>query len=223
MINDNESDLKKYTYHEGARIIRTAQDRICEFTYTGNPPTQDDRETLCDMLIELHQLLYGITLHTFRSDDPVDNEGYEGYEDDEVYSDGRPVITRLLVPVEPTDDPIPSEAYRGDIGEENPPGEVIYVWRPGDSNYTGLTTDDDVVVGSPGDYGTGWKACADLRASGLIEWARGDDGHIVRRPGSNGRLSAACGITAAGIAQLQQRELRGVDRRPGAAGCNNGG
>ena len=66
MVDGTDSDRKKFTYHEGARIIRTVQDRICEFTYTGNPPTQDERETLCDMLIELHQLLYGITLHTLR-------------------------------------------------------------------------------------------------------------------------------------------------------------
>jgi hypothetical protein len=45
------------------------------------------------MLIELHQLLYGVTLHTLRSDDPGEDDGYE---DDEVYSDGRPVISRAL-------------------------------------------------------------------------------------------------------------------------------
>ena len=86
MVDDTESDLKKFTYHEGARIIRTVLDRICEFTYTGDAPTHDEFETLCDMLIEQHQLLYGITLHTLRSDDLGADEGYE---DDEVYSDGR--------------------------------------------------------------------------------------------------------------------------------------
>ena len=70
MVDDAESDLKKFTYHESARIIRTVLERICEFTYTGDAPTHDECETLCDMLIELHQLLYGITLHTLRSDDP---------------------------------------------------------------------------------------------------------------------------------------------------------
>jgi hypothetical protein len=37
MVDGTESDRKKFTYHEGARIIRTVQDRICEFTDTGNP------------------------------------------------------------------------------------------------------------------------------------------------------------------------------------------
>jgi len=70
MVDDAESHLKKFTYHESARIIRTVLERICEFTYTGDAPTHDECETLCDMLIELHQLSYGITLHTLRSDDP---------------------------------------------------------------------------------------------------------------------------------------------------------
>jgi hypothetical protein len=84
MVDDAESDLKKFTYHESARIIRTVLDRICEFTYTGDAPTHDECETLCDMLIELHQLSYGITLHTLRSDDP---DAGGGYEDDELYAD----------------------------------------------------------------------------------------------------------------------------------------
>jgi hypothetical protein len=58
MVDDAESDLKKFAYHESARIIRTVLDRICEFTYTGDAPTHDECETLCDMLIELHQLSY---------------------------------------------------------------------------------------------------------------------------------------------------------------------
>ena len=32
-----------------------------------------------------------------------------------------------------------------------------------------------------------WKAFAGLRASGLIDWVRGEDGHIVKRPGPSGR------------------------------------
>jgi hypothetical protein len=201
MVDGTESDQKKFAYHEGARIIRTVQDRICEITHTGALPTEDQREALCDMLIELHQLLYGVTLHTLRSDDPGDDEGYE---DDEIYSNGRPVITRLLFEVDPTDDPIPPEAYRGDIGEDVPPGGVIYVWRPDDSNYTGLATDDDAVVVGVGDFGTPWKAFADLRASGLIEWARADDGHFVKRRDANGRLGAACRITAVGLARVDR-------------------
>jgi hypothetical protein len=50
MVDDTESDFKKFAYHEGARIIRTVLDRICEFTYTGAPRSRDERETLCDML-----------------------------------------------------------------------------------------------------------------------------------------------------------------------------
>jgi hypothetical protein len=215
MVDDTESDHKKYAYHEGARIIRTVQDRICEFTYTGTPSSRDERDTLCDMLIELHQLLYGVTLHTLRLDDPGEDEGYE---DDEIYSDGRPVKTRLLFPVDPTDDPIPAEAYRGDIGEEIPPGGVIYVWRPGDSKYAGLTTDDDAVVVGPGAYGTVWKAWADLLASGLIEWSRGDKGHIVKRPGPNGRPSAVCTITAAGRERVQELLSDGADGYPRRTG-----
>lgn len=208
MVDDTESDHKKYAYHEGARIIRTVQDRICESTYTGTPPSRDERETLCDMLIELHQLLYGVTLHTLRLDDPGADEGYE---DDEIYSDGRPVVTRSLLPVDPTDT-IPAKAYRGDIGEDVPFGRVIYVWRPGDSDHAVLTGDEAAAVASMGAYGAGWKACAGLRAAGLIEWVRGDDGHIVKRPRANGRLSAVCTITAAGMARYERLKEMPSDR-----------
>jgi hypothetical protein len=193
MVDDTESDHKKFAYHEGARIIRTVQDRICEFTYTGTVPSQDERETLCDMLIELHQLLYGVTLHTVRLDGL--------YEDDEIYSDGRPVVSRTQLPVDPTDYPIPAEAYRGDIGEDIPIGGVIYVWRPGDSDHTVLTGDEAAAVREHGAHGAVWKGCADLRASGLLEWVRGDNGRIVKRPGPNGRPSAVSAITAAGVAE----------------------
>jgi hypothetical protein len=205
MVDDAESDLKKFTYHESARIIRTVLDRICEFTYTGDAPTHDECETLCDMLIELHQLLYGISLHTLRSDDPGAGEGYE---DDEVYSDGRPVISRTWLPIHPTDDPIPAEAYRGDIGEEIPPGGVIYVWRPGDSDHAVLTGDEADEVRQNGAGGDAWKACAGLRAFGLIDWVRGDDGHIVKRPGPSGRAFTVSAITAAGM--LACEYLQGI-------------
>ena len=205
MIDDAESNLKKFTYHESARIIRTVLDRICELTYTGDAPTHDECETLCDMLIELHQLSYGITLHTLRSDDP-DAGGQ--YEDDELFSDGRPVVSRTWLPGHPTDDPIPAEAYRGDIGEEIPHGGVTYVWRPGDSDHAVLTGDEARAVRQHGAHGGVWKGCADLRASGLIEWVRGDDGRIVKRPGASGRPHAVSAITAAGIAECAR--IKGI-------------
>jgi hypothetical protein len=195
MIDGTESDRKKFTYYEGTRMIRTLQDRICEFTYTGNAPTHDECETLCDMLIELHQMLYGVTLHTLRSDDLGADEGYE---DDEVYSDGRPVISRTWLPSHPTDDPIPAEAYCGGIGEEIPPGGMIYVWRPRDSGHAVLTGDEADAVREHSAHGGVWKPAADLHASGLIAWVRGDDGHIVKRPGADGRLHPVAAITAAG-------------------------
>lgn len=195
MLSGNENDLKKYTYHEAARLIRYMQDRICELAYTGTSPTPDERETLCDMLIELHQLLYGVTLHTFRSED---HEADDGYEDDEIYSDGRPVITRFLFPADLTDDPIPADAYRSDTGENIPPGGTVYVWRPGDPNYTGIRTDEDAYVVSAGDYDRLWKSWADLRASGLLDCVRDDTGHIVKGPGPDGRLTAVAGLTTAG-------------------------
>jgi hypothetical protein len=57
MTNDSASDHAKFAYYEGARIMRTIQDRICEMTYTAAPPGKDECEAPCDMLIELHQLL----------------------------------------------------------------------------------------------------------------------------------------------------------------------
>jgi hypothetical protein len=200
MVDDAESDHKKWAYHEGARIIRTVQDRVCEFTYTRTHPCRDERETLCDMLIELHQLLYDVTLHALRSDGPGEDGDYDG---DEVYSDGRPVVSRIWWPVDPTADPIPAEEYRGDIGEDVPFGGVIRVWRPGDSDHAVLPGEEAAAVASMGADGALWKACADLRASGLIEWVRGDDGHIVKRPGANGRPSAVSRITAAGISECE--------------------
>jgi hypothetical protein len=205
MVDDAESDLKKFTYHESARIIRTVLDRICELTYTGDAPTHDECETLCDMLIELHQLSYGITLHTLRSDDP-DAGGQ--YEDDELYADGRPVVSRAWLPGHPTDNPIPAEAYRGDIGEEIPPGGMIYVWRPGDSGHAVLTDDeaDEVRQNAAGERAR--KAFAGLRASGLIDWVRGEDVHIVKRPGPSGRAFTVSAITTAG--RLACEYLQGI-------------
>lgn len=202
MIDDTESDLKKFAYHQGAHTIRTVLDRICEFTYTGDAPTQDECETLCDLLIELHQLSYGVTLYTLRSHDHA--PGY-GYEDDELYSDGRPVVSRTSLPGHPTDGPIPAEAYRGDIGEEIPPDGMIYVRRPGDSGHAVLTADEADEVRQNSADTRDWKALADLRASWLMDWVRGDDGHIVKRPGAR-RALALSAVTAAAVAELERRK-----------------
>jgi hypothetical protein len=112
------------------------------------------------------------------------------------------------LPVDPIDDAIPAEAYRGDIGEEIPPGGVIYVWRPGDSDHAALTGDEAGAVRQHGAHGGVWKGSADLRASGLIEWVRGDDGHIVKRPGANGRPRAVSAITTAGLAECAR--IKGI-------------
>ena len=71
------SDDIKFAYHEGARIMRAIQDRVCEITYTAAPPDEDECEALCDMLIELHQLLYEVTLFTFRTEDLLEEEADE--------------------------------------------------------------------------------------------------------------------------------------------------
>jgi hypothetical protein len=107
------------------------------------------------MLIELHQLLYGVTLHTLRSDEPGEDDGYE---DDEVYSDGRPVISRAWLPLDPNDDAIPADEYRGDIGEDVPRGGVMYVWRPDDSDNAVLTGDEAAAVRQHGAHSGVWKA-----------------------------------------------------------------
>ena len=202
MIDDTpQSDYTKFAYHEGARIIRAVHDRICEITYTGTPPSQDERESLCDMLIELHQLVYGVTLFTFRGD-PANED--DSYRDDEVYSDGRPVVTRLqLQPVDPADEPIPAEAYRGEIGEEVPFGCLVYVWRPGEAEHP-LSGDEFVEPPGPDASGPPWKAFADLRTRGQIAWVRDDDGHIAKRPGRYGRACAVSAITAAGCAEWER-------------------
>jgi hypothetical protein len=44
-----------------------------------------------------------------------------------------------------------------------------------------------------------WKAFAGLRASGLIDWVRGEDSHIVKRPGPSGRAFTVSAITTAGM------------------------
>jgi hypothetical protein len=56
------------------------------------------------------------------------------------------------LPLDPNDDAVPAGAYRGDIGEEIPPGRVIYVWRPGDSDHAVLTGDEVGEVRRHGAY-----------------------------------------------------------------------
>jgi hypothetical protein len=200
-VDPARADYTKFAYHEGARIIRTVQDRICEITYTGTPPSQDEGETLCDMLIELHQLLYSVTLFTFRKDDILVED--DSYDHDEVYSDGRPVVSRVQLPVDLTDEPIPAEAYRGDIGEEIPLGGVIDVWRPGEAEHP-LTGEEAAEATRLDASSWLWKAAADLRTRGQIAWLRDDNGHIVKRPGTYGRACAVSAITAAGRAECER-------------------
>ena len=185
--NINNNDYTKFAYHEGARIIRTVQDRICEITYTGGAPSQDEGETLCDMLIELHQLWYGVTLYTLRPDILGEDASYE---DDEVYSDGRPVVSGVQLPVDPSDELIPDAACCGDIGEEIPSGGVIYVWPPAEADRPGLADDEAAAAARLGADLHAWKVSADLRARGLIEWKRSDNGHIVKHTEQYGRRNA---------------------------------
>src|SRR5215212_6031798 len=104
-------DNAKFAYHEGARLIRTVQDRICELTYAGASLDHDEHEALCDMLIELHQLLYNVTLFTIRDRDPEDDGTYSH---DEVYADGRPAVSRIYLPADSNQQRIPASAYRSD-------------------------------------------------------------------------------------------------------------
>jgi len=76
-----DHDHTKYAYHEGTRKLRAIADWISETTYTGAGPEPDGREEVYDMLIELHQLLYSVTLYPLHEDDDFN---------DEVYDDGRP-------------------------------------------------------------------------------------------------------------------------------------
>ncbi len=204
---------------EAAGIIRVVWDRICGITDTGITPGPDGREMLCDLLIELHQLWYSVTLFAIRKpsdslfiDDevgtavkPISTAAtiVAAYADDEVYSTGRRAITRILPPPDFAKTTIPASAYRGDVGEGVPPGGVIHVWRPDEADRSGLDDDEvDPLV----DTGVFWKSCADLRAQGWIEWVRTSNGRIRKRPGLNGRLTAASIITAAGCVEAERVE-----------------
>jgi hypothetical protein len=97
---------------DAAGIIRVVRDRICGITDTGITPDPDGREMLCDLLIELHQLWYTVTLFAIRKQSDslfVDDEVRKpvepvstvaamvaAYADDEICSTGRRVITRIL-------------------------------------------------------------------------------------------------------------------------------
>ena len=54
--------------NEAAHIIRAVKNRICDITDTGVTPSSHEREMLCDFLIELHQLLYTVTLFAIRKE-----------------------------------------------------------------------------------------------------------------------------------------------------------
>jgi hypothetical protein len=69
--------------------------------------------------------------------------------------------------------------------------------------------------------GVAWKACAGLRASGLIDWVRGDDGHIVKRPGASGRPLAVSAITTAGMAECARLEGMGSDNPEARGGLTD--
>jgi hypothetical protein len=113
-LDGADRDRLKFTYHEGARIARELQDRICVLTFTQSAISDDVREWLCDSLIELHQLLYHVTLYELHDQDP------NGVDDD-CYADGRPVVSQILLPDHDSDRQIPIEAYRSDVGDEFPP------------------------------------------------------------------------------------------------------
>ena len=135
------------------------------------------------------------------TDLPPSADIYSEYADDEIYSYGRPVITRSRLPVDTAEKSIQASAYRGDVGEEVPPGGVIHVWRPGEVDRSGSIDDDPLV-----DARAYWKGCADLLAEGWTEWARTSNGRIRKRAGLNGRLAAVSIITAAGIAEAEHLE-----------------
>jgi hypothetical protein len=83
-----------------------------------------------------------------------------------------------------------------------------------------LTGDEAAAVRQHGAHGGVWKGGDDLRTSGLLEWVRGDDGHIVKRPWANGRPRGVSAITAAGIAEyegLQEMPSNNPEARGGLA------
>jgi hypothetical protein len=190
-MTDPDRDYAKYAYHEGARIIQAVQDRISEAAYTGAAPDPDEHEKLCDMLIELHQLLYGATLYPL-------HEAGDG--NDEVYSDGQPVISRVDLTGEEPVLPIPAGAYRDVGGEAVPFGCGVHVWRPGEADYRAEEDGAEPAI---------WKTAADLRRQGLIDWVRGASGRIEKRSGyPSGRMSPVSAITAAGIARCEEDGAR---------------
>lgn len=195
----DRSDRLKYSYHQGARLIRHLLDRIGEKSYTATPIDGEERDALYDMGIELHQLLYESTLFALRVDladeDPA-------YGDDERYSDGRSVVSAAEPPSGGDQlDAIPAEAFCGGVGEDVPFGYDVYVWQPGDDSAPFA----DPPSAQPGaaDHFTAWKASADLRADGLIEWSRNEAGRIIKRPGRSGRMLPVSTITADGVAECQ--------------------
>lgn len=180
---------------EFQRIIRAVQDAICEITDDRTAPAPDERERLCDMLIELHQLLFDVTLFPLHEAD--------GDCNDEVYSDGSPVVELLDEVTGPTG--IPADAYCSDIGETVAFGDTIRVLRPGEADYVL----DEAYIAQLACGGWVWKATAALRTKGHVAWVRDDAGHIVKRAaGPSGRRCAVSAITPEGIADCEDRDRR---------------
>ena len=176
---------------EVRRIIRAVQGAICEITDAGTTPTPDEREGLCDMLIELHQLLFDVTLFPLHQAD--DNCS------DLVYSDGSPVLELLDNVTEPAG--IPADAYCSDIGETVDVGDFIRVLRPGEADY--VLGEDDIAQLARG--GEVWRGAAALRTIGYLAWARDDAGHIVKKAGGpSGRRCAVSVITPKAIAEFDR-------------------
>lgn len=201
-MSTEQRDRAKFVYHESARIIRHIQDRVCELAYTGDSITGDERETLADMLIELHQLVYSTTLYELHE---VDDEF-----GDNAYSDGRPVVELCDETLEPTT--IPAEAYRGDVGDYVAPGDVLRVYKPGEAPY--VYTEAGRAYLAERAF-PAWKLCAELRSQGQIEFLYGPDGHIVKDQDPNGRMAARWVATE--VDEVKAYQLLGVAIRHGGA------
>jgi hypothetical protein len=188
-----DHDYAKYAYHEGARKLRAVADWISETTYSGTVPEPDDREQVYDMLIEVHQLLYDVTLYPLHEDDDFN---------DEVYEDGRPAISRIDLTGESPTIPVPPDAYH-DLGTEAIPfGCSIYVWRPGEADYQAEVTN----IAHP----PFWAMALDMHRRGLVDRTRDAKGRIMKRPNQYGRMSPVWSITEAG--KTEAKVLKEEDR-----------
>lgn len=138
------------------------------------------------MLLEVHQLLYDVTLYPLHEDDDFN---------DEVYEDGRPVISRIDLTGESPTIPVPPDAYH-DVGTEAIPfGCSIYVWRPGAAEYQ---AEERNIAHPPL-----WAMILDMHRSGLIEWTRDVKGRIVKRPNQYGSMSPCSSMTETGSTEAK--------------------